>query len=66
VLVMEPAEQPPPVLLAQLVIGGRLVMPTLSSGGLRLLRVTRTGDATFDSCEPASPAESITPKRLAG
>lgn len=65
ILVMEAGEQPAPVLLAQLAIGGRLVMPTPSDGGLRLLRVTRTGAVTFDSYEDGWFVES-SPTRLAG
>jgi protein-L-isoaspartate(D-aspartate) O-methyltransferase len=39
--------RPPPALLAQLAIGGRLVMPTGPIRGQTLVRVTRTGVETY-------------------
>lgn len=42
------APRPPPSLLRQLAIGGRLVLPTGSANHQQLVRITRTGDETFD------------------
>lgn len=41
------APAPPPALLAQLVIGGRLVVPTGTPESQRLVRITRTGATTY-------------------
>lgn len=41
------APAPPPALLAQLAIGGRLVVPTGTAESQRLLRITRTSEIDF-------------------
>ncbi len=41
------APAPPPALLAQLTIGGRLVVPTGTSASQRLVRITRTSETEY-------------------
>jgi protein-L-isoaspartate(D-aspartate) O-methyltransferase len=41
------APAPPPALLAQLAIGGRLVVPTGTSEAQRLVRITRTSETDY-------------------
>jgi len=41
------APAPPPALLAQLAIGGRLVVPTGTADSQRLVRITRTSEAAY-------------------
>lgn len=40
--------RPPPALLAQLATGGRLVMPIGPDGSQTLMRITRTGESSYE------------------